>query len=172
MSSSFSIHCTIYICSHARCGLDSPKECKEFAINFLFISYLPISRKSLRTHIISAHRLPKSSSISLRLPKSISVVPTLTTQKTIKGGPKIIRCTKCKKLFDKQIHLTSHMKYAHPEVWKCDLCDKLFTDEGSLRVHETNIHHVKPYQCSECQKRFSLPFQVRINQFPQCVKWS
>ena len=119
----------------------------------------------MRTHIISAHRLPKSSSssISLRLPKSISVVPT--TQKTIKGGPKIIRCTKCKKLFDKQIHLTSHMKYAHPEVWKCDLCDKLFTDEGSLRVHETNIHHVKPYQCSECQKRFSLPFQVRINQF-------
>ena len=63
-------------------------------------------------------------------------------------------CTKCERSYRHQYDLEHHVNKKHQNVqpFKCQTCDKSFFGEKDLNYHNKNVHPVKRYSCSKCEK--------------------
>ena len=66
------------------------------------------------------------------------------------------KCTECKKIFQKQKYLASHIKQVHTEeeMSACQICSKQFK-KSNLKNHIQNVHTTEKSACDECGKVYS-----------------
>ena len=74
-------------------------------------------------------------------------------QVSVHSDVKPHKCEHCERRFSHRTQLNKHMaKHSTGETSQCDQCEKLFPHEILLKKHK--MTHVKPYQCSFCDKSF------------------
>ena len=54
-----------------------------------------------------------------------------------------------------------------PEI-KCRICHKTFKFRCKMEEHVKEIHNKKPYNCSQCSKKFSNIYAFRIHTKQTC----
>jgi len=92
-------------------------------------------------------------------------------------------CSDCHKLFLSTYNLKSHFERMHGNknghefkkdedntkrsnrsLHKCEICDKIFYHKRHLNDHVISLHEKrKDYECSECQKSFSLTGNLKAH---------
>ena len=99
----------------------------------------------------------------------------------------IFSCTKCDESFQSKALLKQHscqnlsmekvdIKWMDEtkrdrsggiqKTFKCSECGKICSSKGNLRKHSyTHLsQHEKPISCSSCEKRFKMPYQLRVHE--------
>ena len=73
------------------------------------------------------------------------------------------KCKYCGKISKTQKDHNSHVKTDHKDCkFICFHCDKTFDSENALYNHE-RFHYNLPYGCSNCDRRFQFPYQVKAH---------
>ena len=99
----------------------------------------------------------------------------------------IFNCTRCDEGFQSKALLKQHSCQNHSrdqvdikwmdetkrdrsrciqKTFQCSQCGKICSSKGSLRKHSyTHLsQHEKPISCSSCEKRFKMPYQLRVHE--------
>ena len=68
-------------------------------------------------------------------------------------------CDECNKQFNRYSNLHQHKRHVHssvrPFVCRRSDCNKRFKTNGELKAHELTHCSVKPFQCDQCDRRFT-----------------
>ena len=89
--------------------------------------------------------------------KTFSVNASLTHHmKRTHDNPKDKVCDYCEKNFYSQSDLERHMKSKHGHTFKCPECGKELMSRSSFNIHVKTHASQKPYQCDQCDNKFSM----------------
>lgn len=78
--------------------------------------------------------------------------------KNTDGGPAVLKCGKCSKVFFSNVGLHHHQVTIHPHgggCYKCNHCDASFMHINALRLHNTTNHRAKNFKCPLCPKTYT-----------------
>ena len=79
---------------------------------------------------------------------------------------KAVICTTCGKKYTNQFALAVHHRRMHEEVHEkqvCKVCGKVMKDLVVLKQHIKKQHGVKQLSCPQCQKTFSLAYELKVH---------
>ena len=67
------------------------------------------------------------------------------------------KCEKCKKTFDSEFDLNSHITKSHSTTVKCKICNKIFSKNNELEAHIKSEHEeVEKFHYDNCDLTFVL----------------
>ncbi|KAH7939420.1 hypothetical protein HPB52_012564 [Rhipicephalus sanguineus] len=72
-------------------------------------------------------------------------------------------CPDCGKTFNQKVHLKSHMRtHTGERPYQCSQCNQRFTELGSVRKHERMLHAGEyPHYCPHCGKGLANNFKLK-----------
>uniref|UniRef100_A0A131YJ40 SCAN domain-containing zinc finger protein n=1 Tax=Rhipicephalus appendiculatus TaxID=34631 RepID=A0A131YJ40_RHIAP len=72
-------------------------------------------------------------------------------------------CPECGKTFNQKVHLKSHMRtHTGERPYQCSQCNQRFTELGSVRKHERMLHAGEyPHYCPHCGKGLANNFKLK-----------
>lgn len=78
--------------------------------------------------------------------------------------PKIIRCNRCKTLFNNLLESLLHHKHKCKELYQCKKCPKIFVRKDLCEKHDKQAHpDVNPNQCELCSKVFKTSTSLKCH---------
>ena len=71
------------------------------------------------------------------------------------------KCKKCKKTFDSEFDLNSHVTKSHSTTIKCKICTKIFSKNNELEAHIKSEHEeIEKFHCENCDLTFVLKWRL------------
>lgn len=74
-------------------------------------------------------------------------------------------CAECGKTFNQKVHLKSHMRtHTGERPYQCSQCNQRFTEMGSVRKHEKMLHAGEyPHYCPHCGKGLANNYKLKLH---------
>ena len=138
------------------------KECDECGKSFK-------DKHSLKSHIHRAHLAPELRKAVCDLcGKLFKHKGNVKEHKTlVHGASEAVECEVCKKVFNNQRYLNSHMRiHTNPESLKrkCEMCDKMIF-KGNLKMHVKSVHleeeTTEIVECNICNAKIKRYNEIR-----------
>ena len=79
----------------------------------------------------------------------------------VKTTHDIKKCKKCKKIFDCEFDLNTHITKSHSNTVKCKICTKIFNKNNELEAHIKSEHEeIEKFHCEDCDLTFVLKWRL------------
>ncbi|XP_059616290.1 zinc finger protein 652-like [Phlebotomus argentipes] len=123
----------------------------------------------LQDHILAKHRKEEMTHVCAQCDRRFVSSYRLKLHETVHlpdADRQVFPCAYCDKKFTHKNSVDLHVTAKHlcEKFFTCEECGKSFTTKSSLTEHQTSHSEARPYQCSDCLKRFKKRQHLKMHE--------